>query len=316
VSEQTAEPEAQRTLGWEATNRTKAVIGAVVGGIFVVAPTFYIGASGVNSDAPEVGPLQALTPALSGEVAAERNPRVGLIEYWADHSGPAIIAGVLLALGMVGIAFVLWYLFQATRARRPELPAFTRWLALIGPVFMGVSAILVPLFRYIGCDGFDVAANGADRAAVDAALGGTGVLIAAVIGLIGQLSLALSFVLISLNAMRVGLLTQFMGIIGIIVGALYVFQVGPAPILQAFWLLALVPLFLHRWPNGTPPAWTRGVAVPWPTAAERRAAMQPAAAGASNGGGGAASSDLAEDAADPRPAPNRPQHTSRKRRKR
>jgi hypothetical protein len=116
--------------------------------------------------------------------------------------------------------------------------------------------------------------------------------------------------------MRVGLLTQFMGIIGIIVGALYVFQVGPAPILQAFWLLALVPLFLHRWPSGTPAAWTRGIAVPWPTAAERRAAMQPATAGGPKSGGGGASSDLADDAADPRPAPNRPQHTSRKRRKR
>jgi hypothetical protein len=317
VSEQTAEPDVQRTLDWEATNRTKAVIAAIIGGIFVVVPTFYIGVSGVNSDAPEVGPLQALTPALSGQFAAERNPRVGLIEYWADNSGPAILAGVLLAVSMVGIAYVLWYLFHATRARRPELPAFARWLALIGPSFMGVSSIMVPLFRYLGCDGFDVAADAGNRDAVDAALGGSGVLIAAIIGLVGQLSLALAFVLIALNAMRVGLLTQFMGIIGIIVGALYVFQVGPAPILQAFWLLALVPLFLHRWPSGTPAAWTRGIAVPWPTAAERRAAMAPATAGGpKSGGGGGASSDLADDAADPRPAPNRPQHTSRKRRKR
>ena len=87
-------------------------------------------------------------------------------------------------------------------------------------------------------------------------------LASAVAGLVGQLSLALTFVLIALNAMRAGLLTQFMGIIGVIVGGLYVFQVGPAPILQAFWLFTFVPLFLHRWPKGTPPAWTRGVAVP------------------------------------------------------
>jgi hypothetical protein len=316
VSETTTEPEVQQTLDWEAANRTKAAIAAVVGGVFVVVPTFYIGLSGVNSDAPEVGPLQALTPALSGQFAAERNPRVALIDYWANHSGPAILSGVLLALSMAGIAYVLWYLFHATRARRPELPAFARWLAIIGPLFMGLSSILVPLFRYLGCNGFDVAADGASRDAVDSALGGTGVLISAIIGLAGQLSLALAFVLIGLNAMRVGLLTQFMGIIGIIVGALYVFQVGPAPILQAFWLIALVPLFLHRWPNGTPAAWTRGIAVPWPTAAERRAATQPATAGGDAISSAAASSDLADDAADPRPAPSRPQHTSRKRRKR
>lgn len=309
MSEQTTEPEVQQTLAWEARNRTKAVAAAIVGGIFVVVPTVYMGLSHVNTDAPEVGPLQALTPALTGQVAAERNPRVGLIEYWADHSGPAIIAGILLALSMVGIGYVLWYLFHATRARRPELPAFARWLAILGPAAMGLSSVLVPVFRYIGCSNFDMA-DAASRSAVDAALGGSPVLIAAIIGLAGQLSLALAFVLISLNAMRVGLLTQFMGIIGMIVGALYVFQVGPAPILQAFWLIALAPLFLGRWPNGTPKAWERGTAVPWPTAAQKRAALQPATAGA------APSSDLADDAADPRPAPNRPQHTSRKRRKR
>jgi hypothetical protein len=313
VSETTVEPAVQQQLDWERANRTKAVIAAIVGGIFVVVPTFYIGLSHVNSDAPEVGPLQALTPALSGQFEAETNPRVGLIRYWADHSGPAILAGVMLALSMVGIGYVLWYLFAATRARRPELPAFARWLAVIGPAFMGLSSILVPLFRYLGCKSF---LDGTDmsRDAVDQALGGTGVLLSAIIGLAGQLSLALAFVLIALNAMRVGLLTQFMGIIGIIVGALYVFQVGPAPILQAFWLIALVPLFLQRWPNGTPPAWTRGVAVPWPSAAQRRAAMQPATADGPSTT--AASSDLADDAADPRPAPSRPQHTSRKRRKR
>jgi hypothetical protein len=315
VSEITAEPEAQRQLDWELTNRTKAVAAAAVGGIFVIAPSVYIGLSHTNADAPSVGPIEALTPALNGQVAAQVNPRETLIEYWAHHSTASIIAGAMLALSMVGIGYVLWYLFAATRARRPELPAFARWLAVIGPVLMALSSIGVPLFRYLGCQAF---LDGSDhtRDAVDQALGGTGVLVCAVIGLAGQLSLALSFVLIALNAMRVGLLTQFMGIIGVIVGALYVFQVGPAPILQAFWLIALIPLFLHRWPGnvGTPKAWLTGVAVPWPTAAERRGLATPAAAG--GGGGSVSTSDLADDAADPRPAPNKPQHTSRKRRKR
>jgi hypothetical protein len=313
VSDATVEPAAQQTLDWESANRPKAVAAAALGGVFVVVPALYIGLSGVNSDAPEVGPIQALTPALNGQVAAQTSPRTALIEYWAHHSTPAILAGVMLALSMLGIGYVLWYLFNATRARRPELPKFARWLAIIGPVFMALSSIGVPLFRYLGCHSY-LGGSDHSRTAVDHALAGSGVIASAVVGVVGQLSLALAFVLIGLNAMRVGLLTQFMGIIGIIVGALYVFQIGPAPILQAFWLIALIPLFLHRWPNGTPPAWTRGVAVPWPSAAERRAAMQPAAAGGN--GASASSSDLADDAADPRPAPNRPQHTSRKRRKR
>jgi hypothetical protein len=314
VSDTAVEPDAQRQLDWESANRTKAVIAATVGGIFTIAPTLYIGLTGFNADAPEVGPLQALTPALSGQVAAPVDPRTALVHYWADHPAPALIAGVMQVLGMIGIAYVLWYLFVATRARRPGLPAFTRWLSIAGPLLLGISAVGVPLFRYLGSKSY---LDGSDKSssAVDHALGGGGVLVLGTIGLLGLLALALAFVLIALNAMRAGLLTQFMGIIGILVGGLYVLQIGaPAPVLQAFWLLALVPLFLQRWPNGTPPAWTRGVAVPWPTAAERRAAMQPAGAGGASSA--AASSDLADDAAEPRPAPNRPQHTSRKRRKR
>ena len=314
MTDTVTEPDVQQQLDWESANRPKAVAAAIVGGIFVVVPTIYIGASGVNADAPAVGPVQALTPALNGQFEAAVSPRTALIEYWAHHSGPSIFAGALLALGMVGIAYVLWYLYAATKARRPQLPSFTRWLAIIGPLLMGVSSILVPLFRYLACQAF---LDGTDtsRHAVDQALGGGGVLASAVAGLVGQLSLALTFVLIALNAMRAGLLTQFMGIIGVIVGGLYVFQVGPAPVLQAFWLLALVPLFLHRWPKGTPPAWTRGIAVPWPTAAERRAALQPATAGGPDAGSSSGPADD-DDAAEPRPAPSRPTHTSRKRRKR
>jgi hypothetical protein len=39
---------------------------------------------------------------------------------------------------------------------------------------------------------------------------------------------------------------------------------------QAYWLGALAMLFAGRSPNGTPPAWQSGEAMPWPSAAEMR----------------------------------------------
>ena len=46
--------------------------------------------------------------------------------------------------------------------------------------------------------------------------------------------------LISLNAMRVGLLTRFMGVLGIITGALQILPFGgPLPVVQCFWLIML-----------------------------------------------------------------------------
>ena len=85
-------------------------------------------------------------------------------------------------------------------------------------------------------------------------------------------------VLVSLNAMRVGLLTRFMGMLGIIAGALQVLPLIAQPVVQLFWLLMLGALILGRWPNGQPPAWRSREAVPWPSAPSAREQRQRAAA--------------------------------------
>jgi hypothetical protein len=95
----------------------------------------------------------------------------------------------------------------------------------------------------------------------------------------GELLLAVSFVLISMQAMRVGLLTRFMGYLGVFAGVLVLFPIGsPVPVVQGFWLVALGVIFAGRWPAGQPPAWEAGVAMPWAPAGQPRG----------GGGGGAA----------------------------
>src|ERR1043165_7150967 len=80
---------------------------------------------------------------------------------------------------------------------------------------------------------------------------------------IGSLLLAVGLVHLSLNAMRVGLLTTLLGYIGIVAGALLVLV--PLPVVQVFWVGALGFLFLGRWPGGDLPAWRTGQAEPWPS---------------------------------------------------
>jgi hypothetical protein len=86
----------------------------------------------------------------------------------------------------------------------------------------------------------------------------------------GELLLAVAFVLVSLQAMRAGLLTRFMGYLGIIAGILVLFVITPVPIVQTYWLVALGVLFAGRWPSGTPPAWETGRAERWPSSQELR----------------------------------------------
>ena len=72
-----------------------------------------------------------------------------------------------------------------------------------------------------------------------------------ILNLPGTLCLAFGLVLLALNAMRVGLLTRFMGVLGIICGAALVLL--PQNPVVVFWLLALGVLFARRWPQGMPP---------------------------------------------------------------
>jgi hypothetical protein len=84
--------------------------------------------------------------------------------------------------------------------------------------------------------------------------------------------------------MRVGLLTRFMGYLGIFTGVLVLFPIGsPVPVVQGFWLLALGYLFSGRWPTGIPPAWRSGRAEPWPSSAAMREQRMKAAGGGGRG---------------------------------
>jgi hypothetical protein len=104
----------------------------------------------------------------------------------------------------------------------------------------------------------------------------------------GGLGLGVAWTMISLNAMRAGLLTRFMGILGIFCGVLTAVPgLLEIPVIQFFWLTALGLTVLGKAPQGTPPAWSSGVAEPWPSQQEvreqrdaaRKATLDPLPAG-------------------------------------
>jgi hypothetical protein len=64
--------------------------------------------------------------------------------------------------------------------------------------------------------------------------------------------------------MRLGLLTRFMGVLGIALGPALVLGFGLYVL--PVWLIGLGVLFAGYWPRGLPPAWSTGRAVPWPSA--------------------------------------------------
>ena len=104
--------------------------------------------------------------------------------------------------------------------------------------------------------------------------------------------------MVSLNAMRCGLLTRFMGILGIIGGVLYVFPTAVHAFPFVFWLVFLGVLIGGHWPNGVPPAWASGQAEPWPSSQEVREQREERGRSAS-----AARGRAGEPEPEPEPAP-------------
>jgi hypothetical protein len=197
-----------------------------------------------------------------------------------------VIGTVINGLGLLGLAATLAFLFTAARARKPGMSQYIGYTAIAGGVLAAVGGIAYGIA--ITSKAHDFVTHGAQTYPQAKALLSGGALAALqYAGLVGSLLLAIAFVLIALNAMRVGLLTKFMGYLGMIAAGASLLLIGSAPalLIEVFWLLATGYLLSGRWPNGEPAAWRTGKAEPWPTAAEVREQRQQVAAKRRNGRG-------------------------------
>jgi hypothetical protein len=208
-----------------------------------------------------------------------------------------LIAAAVNGVASVLIAWALVFLYQCARARNPEgVKPFIKWVAIVGGGLAAVAGVAYAIVVAVKVHEFvTTGAQTYDQA--NHLTNSTGLLGLQLVGQAAALLLAVSFVLVSLNAMRVGLLSRFMGYLGIFAGVLVLFQIIQIPVVQGYWLAALAYLFSGRWPTGVPPAWRTGRAEPWPSSAEMRARRA-----AASGGGGLGGRRGAAPAPEPQPA--------------
>lgn len=297
----------EESLAWEAQWAPRAAIVAILAGLFTVGGTI------VQGVALRGRPSVTLADGLRD--IADLGSNHGLLEktlfFVNDHMAMLTVGQVLTALAAPLTALALIYLFRATRARHPGFGQG----ALIALVAGGVASLIGGLVGQIAVDisvsDFVSAADHSTKVAHDALQPSTA-LTAGLIGFIGHVALGLGFVLVALNAMRVGLLTRFMGVLGIMAGVFMAFPFFSVPIVQAFWLLGVGVLFLGRFPNGTPPAWETGRAEPWPTRQQQLEQQ-----GKLPGGRSAPKASAPPPAADPlESGPERPAHSRSKKKRR
>jgi hypothetical protein len=237
-------------LAWEARTRTRQAIVAGVAGVLLVAAAI-IQLSGTHTKVEE----------LTLDLITEHR------RFPVDLIG-AIVNSIALGL----VAWTLSYLYQLTRARNGELRDFIRWMAMVGGGLSAVSAVIYAIVIASKASDFVKGCCQTYQQAHHLTSGGL-VVALPLIAQFASLLLTAGFVMVALNAMRVGLLTRFLGYLGIFAGVLVLFPIGsPVPVVQGFWLLALAYLLSGRWPSGVPASWRTGQIEKWPTSAEMKGA--------------------------------------------
>jgi hypothetical protein len=305
---------ADETLADEAARRKQAGVIAIAAGVMTIGSGAF--AAFVYRDKPTVPVIDALREQLSPNPPAV-SLKVDQALFYDRHAVTIILVSVLLAIAAGLMGLTLTHLYRSIKPRRPEFPKAALIAAVAGAVLVAVSELTLAISVVVKSHELAGMAHPTSAAARDALLPPTA-LVAGILRQLGVFSLGFAFVLMSLNAMRVGLLTRFMGVLGIIVGGLFIIPLGASlPIVQAFWLIAIGCLFLGYWPPGIPPAWVTGEAQPWPSQQdlrEQRMARKDAS-------GTPAKPSLRKQRPEPpeTPAPEapaRPAHSSSKKRKR
>jgi hypothetical protein len=247
----------QDRLQYEARVQSRQVVLAATAGILVMA---------------------AVVVQLGGPHVKVNEQTLGLITENKRFTRD-LIGSIGSGLGSFALAWTLFYLFGAARSRDPSVkPGFMGIVAVVGGVLSGVSVVTYVTAYGIQAHHF-VHTGTQTYPEAHALLSKAYLTIPQITNDLGLLLVAISLVLVSLTAMRVGLLTRFLGYLGIVAGVLTIIPIVPIPIVEAYWLLALAYLISGRWPNGVPPAWRSGRAEPWPSNQQLRASRAARAPG-------------------------------------
>ena len=244
-------------LAWEKRHRPRAGIAAVLSAIGLVV--FYIGDQMLRQDVPSASGLESLVRATQpGSVGDLPSLRTEYFQLLDTKTSLLLLIGIGGLIGFVGMAWAVGFLGVAARGREAPMRKVILYVPIVGGVVVGISVLMAQIGTLTLTNDF---LDGPRTVTAAVTAENDFLLWSNALFQLGSLTLAVGLVLVSLNAMRVGILTRLLGYIGIVAGAMLV--LFPLPVVQIFWMGALGALFFGRFPGGEPLAWRTGKAEPW-----------------------------------------------------
>lgn len=176
-----------------------------------------------------------------------------LVDFHSGLSDQAIAAG-LRCVGLLLTIAVGVYLYSMVRVRNPSVPRSLLWVGVASPVLVAAATVFGFFVLRDVADTFVSAGPRTSDRARELANDSGALKTAGAFDLLSRAAFGFWVGMASIQAMRVGLLTRFLGYWGVGAGgALVLLPVGDAMFIG--WLASIGILALGYWPGGRPPAW-------------------------------------------------------------
>jgi hypothetical protein len=263
----------EQQLAWEARQRPRAAAASIAAAVLSLAG--YLWGGSALRDAPRAGYLESLgNLAADGPIGEQPSLLARGLQFYVDNAFGIVGSAILRSLGLLALAWAVTFLAAAVRARRRQFARPAVYVTLVGAVLLALSDVIIPIERTITFQSFLDGSRSVDEARD---LGGSVYITGQLLGFVGRFMLAAGVLLTSLNAMRAGLLTRFVGILGVVAGGLLVLpQLAPLPVVLWFWLVAMGLIMFGRGRVGLLPAWRTGNEEPWPSSQQAALARREA----------------------------------------
>lgn len=203
-------------------------------------------------------------------------PDAGQLALFREDGGALLARSLVQAASLLCFIPALFVLFRACRMRSADVRPGLIGLTVVAPVLLAISLVVTYFAFDATADTFFDPANGldtgSDEVAKDTFLEEFLTQVRTGVGVAGALGLTFSVVYASLHAMRSGLMSRFWGTLGMALG---IGSILFGSNLLVIFFLAISLLVAGVWPQGRPPAWDAGVAMPWPKPGEVAAVSEP-----------------------------------------
>ncbi|EHN11003.1 hypothetical protein PAI11_21370 [Patulibacter medicamentivorans] len=221
-----------------------------------------VGVAGIASVAAMLGAVMLASAATSGSARPtgpgftdEPIDRARHLADFHEHAGTHTGSASLRVLGLVLVALVGLYLWSLVRTRDAAVARpYLLWLTVLGPGLVAAATIFGFAALQHVADLF-MASGARTTPRAKQLIDDSGAMrVASVADGLSRIVFAVWLALLATAAMRVGLLSRFLGYWGVAgAGSFVLLPIGDAMV--AAWVGSIGVLALGYWPGGRPPAW-------------------------------------------------------------